>query len=84
MPVQVAAFAAALLDKDLSDRRKTAEVDIAPLRAGSYASMASTELGRRLKRVPTAFYGRKLERLFEPDGCAADFAGWSLEASPHC
>ena len=52
---------------------------MAPLRGGSYASMATAELGRRLKRVPTAFYARKPACLFEPEACAHDFVGWSLE-----
>jgi hypothetical protein len=74
---QVAA-AVAMLDRDLSDRKRTAEVDMAPLRGGSYASLVTAELARRLKRVPTAFYAQKLSRLLEPEACGADFAGWAL------
>jgi U3 small nucleolar RNA-associated protein 19 len=70
---------AAVLDKDLSDRKKTAEVDMAPLRGGSYASMLTGELSRRLKRVPTAFYAERPARLLAPEACARDFVGWSLD-----
>ena len=73
--VQVAAFVA-VLDKDLADRKKTAEVDIGPLLTSSYAELASTELGKRLKRVPVAFYAQKPQQLFDADICKADFAGW--------
>lgn len=75
--VQVAAFAA-LLDKDLTDRKRTAEVDIAPLLTGSYTSLVSTELARRLKRVPIAFYAEKPAGLFQTEVVHADFAGWSF------
>lgn len=73
--VQVAAFVA-VLDKDLADRKKTAEVDIGPLLTSSYAELASMELGKRLKRVPVAFYAQKPQQLFDADMCKADFAGW--------
>lgn len=66
-----------VLDKDLSDRRRTAELDLAPLLGGSYASLASAELGRRAKRVPTAFYAQRPARLLDAN-CAADFAGWAI------
>jgi U3 small nucleolar RNA-associated protein 19 len=46
----------AVLDRDLTDKRKTLDVELAPLAASSYASMLGEELGRRLKAVPLAFY----------------------------
>jgi U3 small nucleolar RNA-associated protein 19 len=73
----VAAFVA-VLDKDLTDRRKTAEVDIMPLLTGSYTSLVSAELARRLKRVPFAFYAEKPAGLFDKEACGGDFVGWSL------
>ena len=74
---QVAAFAA-VLDKDLADRKKTAEVDLVPLLAGSYTSLATTELSRRLKNVPVAFRAGKVTQLMEAEDCGPDFFGWSL------
>jgi len=47
---QVAALCA-VLDKDLSDRRTTTEVDVDPLVSASYASLFSLEVERRLKQV---------------------------------
>lgn len=73
---QVAAYCS-LLDKDLRDKRKTAEADISDLLAASYASMFGAEAGRRLKAVPTAFYRAPPEALFGPSA-AADFGGWKL------
>jgi hypothetical protein len=73
--VQVAAFVA-VLDKDLADRKRTAEVDIGRLLTSSYAELASTELGKRLKRVPVALHAQKPQQLFDADMCMADFAGW--------
>lgn len=67
-----------MLDKDLTDRKKTAEVDLAPLLTGSYASLVSAELARRLKQVPVAFYPNKLTGLMDPDKCTIDFVGWAL------
>ncbi len=75
--LQVAAFAA-VLDKDLTDRRKTAEVDLGPLLTGSYSSLVNTELARRLKQVPVAFYPAKLTGLIDVEKCGADFVGWAL------
>ncbi len=74
--MQVAAMVG-VLDKDLSDRRRTAELDLAPLLGGSYASMAGAELARKVKRVPTAFYAERPRRLLDAN-CAADFAGWAI------
>jgi len=73
----VAAFVT-ILDKDLADRKKTAEVDIAPLLTSSYSEMSTGELAKRLKQVPVAFYAQKPQQLFDADLCKADFAGWAL------
>lgn len=75
--MQVAAFAT-VLDKDLTDRKKTSEIDPAPLLTGSYSSIISIELGRRLKHVPVAFYPRKLTGLMDPEVCKLDFPGWAF------
>jgi U3 small nucleolar RNA-associated protein 19 len=54
----------AVLDKDLSDRAHTSEVDLDPLLATSYASLIASEAGRRLKAAPVAFYARPPAGLF--------------------
>lgn len=61
---QVAAFCS-VLDKDLSDRTKTSEVDISPLLIQSYSTLINQELERRLKQVPVAFYQDPPRRLFD-------------------
>jgi hypothetical protein len=47
------------LDKDLGDRVRTAEVDLDPLMASSTAQLIGSELSRRLKSVPLAFYDKQ-------------------------
>ncbi|PRW44488.1 nucleolar complex 4-like protein [Chlorella sorokiniana] len=74
---QVAAYCA-VLDKDLRDRKKTSEVDVSEAMAAGYASMFGSEVSRRLKQVPTAFYRSPPEALFADAACAADWAGWAL------
>lgn len=69
---------AAVLDKDLRDRKKTAELDIQDLLAASYASMFASEASKRLKQVPAAFYREPPARLFAGGGAADDWAGWAL------
>jgi len=76
--MQIAALATEL-DKDLTDRKRTAEVDLAPLLTGSYTSLVSAELARRLKQVPVAFYPRKLTGIMDTEACKADFLGWALQ-----
>ena len=76
--MQVAALAKQILEKDLSDRRKTSEVDMGPLVGGSYSSLITVELGRRIKQIPTAFYQTPPTRLFDAN-CQADFVGWSFD-----
>eukprot|EP00884_Botryococcus_braunii_P013080 jgi/Botrbrau1/21773/Bobra.0190s0001.2 len=53
---QVARAASSLLEKDLTDRRKTAEVDCGGLLPSSYTSMVVGEARRRLKAVPTSYF----------------------------
>lgn len=66
----VAAFCS-VFDKDLSDRRKTAEVDMGSGLDASYASMFTREVERRLKQVPAAFYAES------PQGLQFDkLVGW--------
>ncbi len=72
--VQVAAFCGTL-EKDLSDRKKTAEVDVGDLSTSSYASMFESEAERRMKIVPTAFYQSAPHLLFDAN-CVSDFVGW--------
>lgn len=67
----------AILDKDLTDRRKAAEQDIEPFLSASYASLVSEELRRRLKAVPVAFYEQPPTKLFDANA-AADWLGWDL------
>lgn len=69
----------AVLDKDLSDRVRTAEVDIKPLLAGSYASLMHQELGHKLRRgVAVAFYSSQPSSLFDAAEVAEDMPGWDL------
>jgi len=73
----VAAMVGAL-DKDLADRKRTTELDLAPLLAGSYAGLVGAELGRRARAPPpTAFYAAPPRRLLGAN-CAADFPGWAI------
>jgi U3 small nucleolar RNA-associated protein 19 len=70
----VAAGCAALA-RDLGDRRRTAEGDVAAALAESYATLFGREAGRRLKAAPTAFFAAAPTALFAP-AAAADFPGW--------
>lgn len=74
---QVAAFSS-IMDKDLADRRRTAEVDIQPLLGDSYASRIQAELKKRLKAAPTAFYAEPPQALFTANVAAAAFPGWAF------
>jgi U3 small nucleolar RNA-associated protein 19 len=57
-----------VLDKDLSERAHTSEVDLDPLLAASYSSLIASEAGRRLKSAPVAFYARPPAALFGGGG----------------
>jgi U3 small nucleolar RNA-associated protein 19 len=90
---QVSTFVS-VLDKDLGNRARTAEVDLGPLLPASTSALITTELGRRLKSAPLAFYaqqpssvwGAKWEaqglasRTEAEDGASSleDLPGWDL------
>lgn len=78
---QVSTLAQQILEKDLSDRRKTSEVDLGPLVGGSYGSLVEAELARKLRRL-RALPSRTVPvaKLFDAD-CAADFRGWDFAAA---
>lgn len=76
----VAQMACVILEKDLTDRRKTAEINMGLLTKESYSSMISAELKKRVKRVPVAFYPKPPTKLFG-EHCAEDFLGWSFDDS---
>lgn len=68
-----------VLDKDLADRVRTAELDLGPLLPGSYASLLAAELGRKLRRgVSVAFYPEPPAGLFDARLLGDDLAGWEL------
>ena len=73
---QVAALVP-LLDKDLADRRRTSEVDVSALVAGSYGSLIGRLCKQRLKHVPVAFHAAPPERLF--DGHEQALPGFVLQ-----
>lgn len=52
----VAQFARTMLEKDMTNKVKTAEVDISEVLGTSYASLFDKEIKRRLKSVPTTVY----------------------------
>lgn len=74
---EVASFTA-ILDKDLSDKKRTAEVDMQPLLGRSYGSRFATEASRRLKAVPTAHYTTPPRALFPAAALGSTLPGWSL------
>ncbi len=76
LQLQVAAMAS-MLDTDLTNRKATSELDIGPLLTASYASLIETELKRRLKQAPVAFWARPPTKLFSDDA-EADLPGWQL------
>lgn len=69
------ALAAESLDEDLTDRRKTAEVDVGALVAISTAAMVDRELSRKIKQAPLRFHRDPPESLLG-SAQAVDFAGW--------
>ncbi len=73
--LQVATYVS-ILDKDLGDRRRTAEVDVSALLRSSYSEYIVLETEKRLKSVPVAFYASPPTQLF-PDAAKADFLGWA-------
>lgn len=69
-----------ILDKDMTDRRKSTEVDIEEVLSASYSFMIDKEIKRRLKAVPTAVYPTDSvpKHLFEPEEFATSFPGFTL------
>ena len=72
---QVASYTA-IFDKDLTDKKRSAEVDMSGLLAASYSGLAKAELDRRLKAVPVAMYAEAPQTLFHE--VAQTFPGWSI------
>ncbi|DBB17430.1 TPA: hypothetical protein ACH3X3_014459 [Trebouxia sp. C0006] len=64
-----------ILDKDLGDRKRTAEVDVGALLRSSYSEFLTLETEKRLKSVPVAFYSAPPSELFH-DAAKVDFPGW--------
>ncbi|CAI5476060.1 unnamed protein product, partial [Closterium sp. Yama58-4] len=54
----------ASLEKDLSERSSTMELNVADFSATSYGTIMADELGRRVKAVPLAFFERTPTTLF--------------------
>ena len=73
--MQVASYVS-VLDKDLGDRKRTAEVDVQALLKSSYSELFTVEAEKRLKSVPVAFYAEPLCQLFPEAQRHAEFAGW--------
>ena len=68
-----------ILDKDLSNRRLTNEVDMDPVLGASYSSLLKQEAERRMKHVPLAFYKEIPQKLFDHGGDSIKgFEGWSI------
>lgn len=71
------------LENDLTVRAKTTEVVVRDFSSGSYGTIFSEEVGRRIKQVPLAFYKSMPSTLFpekatEDSVQNLDFAGWSF------
>ncbi|KAK9849111.1 hypothetical protein WJX84_005254 [Apatococcus fuscideae] len=71
---QVAA-SVSLLDRDFSDPKKTAEVNVQQYAAGSFAAIIKQELDIRLKKAPIAFHSQPLTSLF---GTALPILGFAF------
>lgn len=72
--LQVASYVS-ILDKDLGDRKRTAEVDVGALLRSSYSEHIVLETERRLKSVPVAYYSSPPSQLF-PEAAKVEFSGW--------
>ncbi|XP_068639743.1 protein NUCLEOLAR COMPLEX ASSOCIATED 4 [Aristolochia californica] len=64
----------ASLETDLTVRQKTSEMNVKDFSSGSYATIFKSEIGRRVKQVPLAFYKATPTSLFSE----ADFPGWTF------
>ncbi len=68
----------AILEKDLTDRRRTAEIDVGDVLSASYTSMFTREVEKRLKSVPAAFYAvDAMPKKVMDEVFSGDFEGWS-------
>lgn len=65
-----------ILDKDLGDRKRTAEVDVSALLRSSYSEYFAVETQKRLKSVPVAFFPTPPTQLF-PSAAKVEFPGWA-------
>lgn len=65
-----------ILDKDLGDRKKTAEVDVGALLRSSYSECFMVETEKRLKSVPVAFFPTPPRQLFSNSAAKPEFPGW--------
>lgn len=72
---QVATYTA-IFNKDLTDKKRSAEVDTSGLLSASYSGLAKAELDRRLKAVPVAIYAEAPQTLFHD--AAQIFPGWNI------
>jgi hypothetical protein len=77
--LQVARFCD-VLNKDLTNRRKTADLPVTDTTGMSYATCLEEELARNMKRAPLAFYPVLPTTLLEPAALAPHFPGWDLTA----
>ena len=71
-----------VLDKDLTNKLKSAEIDISEVLSASYASIFDREINKRLKSVPTAIYAGSRsgvpKHLFPEEALAVSFPGFAL------
>ena len=58
----------AVLDRDVSNRMQTADIDVAALANASYATLFGEDVERRLKAVPLAFYAEQTPQALWEDG----------------
>ncbi|CAA0823213.1 CCAAT-binding factor [Striga hermonthica] len=63
------------MENDLAFRTKTAEVSVKDFSSGSYSTIFSDEIRRRVKQVPLAFYKATPTHLFSE----SDFPGWTFK-----
>lgn len=76
--VQVSSMCS-ILDKDLTDRIRTSELDIQPLLITSYWSLMAQELGKKLRKsVPVAFYKTLPQGQWDRGLLGDDLLGWDL------
>ena len=67
--MQVAAYVT-VLDKDLTDRKRTSELDITSHVAASYGSLVTRLCSQRLKYVPLKFHAQAPTQLLSPGDAA--------------